>query len=77
MTSEHIRWILGGLFLAMLVTTLASDLIARLPKRTRIEARPKVRGFRRAKRRHHARSRPANWRIPSWKSADGKTRNHW
>lgn len=45
MSSQHLRWIIAGLFVAFLVVVVLSDLISRKPKKTKVRQR-RVRGFR-------------------------------
>jgi len=62
MTSETIRWIIAGLFVAFLVVIVLSDLIHRRPKKTRI-GNPRPRGFQRGRRQSKVTARS------SWKKA--------
>ena len=45
MSSQHLRWIIAGLFVAFLVVVVLSDLISRKPKKPKIRER-RPRGFR-------------------------------
>jgi hypothetical protein len=46
MSSQGIRWVIAGLFVAFLVVVVLSDLINRRPKKSKIKPQPRPRGFR-------------------------------
>lgn len=48
MSSQHLRWIIAGLFLAFLAVVVLSDLISRRPKQPKVKV-TRQRGFRAAR----------------------------
>jgi hypothetical protein len=64
MTSQHIRWIIAGLFVAFLAVVILSDLISRKPKKPKARARrPRDRGFRAM--RTDRPEQGSSWKNPS------------